>query len=79
MFLTSDEDYMTVVDGEGSPIGVLGINDIRGAIELDRYKDFLSIPGIEITSKEGTHILVYFYDIGGMKSFYKNRIFYPMS
>ena len=55
-------------------IAITDHNDIRGAVELDRYKNFLSIPGIEITSKEGTHILVYFYDIKGMKSFYKNDL-----
>jgi len=55
-------------------IAITDHNDIRGAIELDRYKNLLSIPGIEITSKEGTHVLVYFYDVNGMKSFYKNDL-----
>jgi len=55
-------------------IAITDHNDIRGAVELDRCKNFLSIPGIEITSKEGTHILVYFYDIKGMQSFYKNDL-----
>jgi predicted metal-dependent phosphoesterase TrpH len=55
-------------------IAITDHNDIRGAVELDRYKNLLNIPGIEITSKEGTHILVYFYDVKGMKSFYKNEL-----
>jgi predicted metal-dependent phosphoesterase TrpH len=55
-------------------IAVTDHNEIKGAVELERYKNILSIPGIEITSKEGTHILVYFYDIKGMKSFYKNDL-----
>jgi predicted metal-dependent phosphoesterase TrpH len=55
-------------------IAITDHNDIRGAVELDRYKNILNIPGIEITSKEGTHILVYFYDVKGMKSFYKNDL-----
>jgi predicted metal-dependent phosphoesterase TrpH len=55
-------------------IAITDHNDIRGAVELDRYKKFLGIPGIEITSKEGTHILVYFYEIKAMKSFYKNDL-----
>jgi predicted metal-dependent phosphoesterase TrpH len=49
-------------------------NDIRGAIELDEYKDFVSIPGIEVTSKEGTHLLVYFYDIKSLTAFYLNDV-----
>ena len=55
-------------------IAVTDHNEIRGAVELDRYKSFLNIPGIEITSKEGTHLLVYFYDIKALKSFYKNDL-----
>jgi predicted metal-dependent phosphoesterase TrpH len=55
-------------------IAITDHNDIRGAVELDRYKGLLNIPGIEITSKEGTHILVYFYDIKSLKAFYKNDV-----
>jgi len=55
-------------------IAVTDHNEIRGAVELDRYKKLLTIPGIEITSAEGTHILVYFYDVRSMKSFYKNDL-----
>ncbi len=55
-------------------IAVTDHNEIRGAVELDRYENLLNIPGIEITSKEGTHLLVYFYDIKGLKLFYKNDL-----
>ena len=55
-------------------IAITDHNDIRGAVELDRYKNLLNIPGIEITSKEGTHLLVYFYDVNGLKLFYKNDV-----
>jgi len=55
-------------------IAITDHNEIRGAVELDRYKKLLTIPGIEITSAEGTHILVYFYDVKAMKSFYKNDL-----
>lgn len=49
-------------------------NDIRGALELDRCKSPLNIPGIEVTSREGTHLLVYFYDIKALKAFYENDV-----
>ena len=52
---------------KGIGIAITDHNDIRAAVELNRYKNVLSIPGIEITSAEGSHLLVYFYDI---KSFY---------
>lgn len=55
-------------------IAITDHNEIRGAVELDRCKNLLTIPGIEITSAEGTHILVYFYDVKAMKSFYKNDL-----
>jgi predicted metal-dependent phosphoesterase TrpH len=55
-------------------IAVTDHNDIRGAVALNRYKNILSIPGIEITSCEGTHILVYFYDIKSLKAFYQTHI-----
>ena len=55
-------------------IAVTDHNEIRGAVELDRYKGLLNFPGVEVTSKEGTHLLVYFYDIKGLKSFYKNHL-----
>jgi hypothetical protein len=45
-------------------------NDIRGALELDLHEDIFSIPGIEITSAEGSHLLVYFYKIEELKCFY---------
>jgi predicted metal-dependent phosphoesterase TrpH len=44
-------------------IAITDHNAIQGAVEIDNYKDILSIPGIEVTSAEGTHILIYFYDI----------------
>jgi len=49
-------------------------NDIRGAVELDRHKHLLSIPGIEVTSREGTHVLVYFYDIRSLKRFFAQKV-----
>lgn len=55
-------------------IAVTDHNEIQGAIEIDNYKDILSIPGIEVTSAEGTHILIYFYDIESLKVFYENDI-----
>lgn len=55
-------------------IAITDHNDIRGAVELDRNRSLLNIPGIEITSKEGTHILVYFYDIKSLKAFYKGDV-----
>jgi predicted metal-dependent phosphoesterase TrpH len=58
----------------GIGVAITDHNEIKGAVEIDSYKEILSIPGIEITSKEGTHILVYFYDVKSLKRFYENDV-----
>ncbi|BBO79917.1 PHP domain-containing protein [Desulfosarcina ovata] len=58
----------------GIGIAITDHNAIAGAVKLDRCKDLLTIPGIEVTASEGTHILVYFYRIKDLKAFYANDI-----
>jgi len=58
----------------GIGIAVTDHNTIAGALEMANYKDVLSIPGIEITSREGAHILVYFYEARALQHFYKNEV-----
>lgn len=55
-------------------VAITDHNEIQGAVEIAAEKDILTIPGIEVTSLEGTHLLVYFYSIAGLKKFYKNEI-----
>lgn len=58
----------------GIGIAITDHNDIRGAVEINRMKRVFSIPGIEVTSKEGTHILIYFCDIKRLTQFYDKNI-----
>jgi predicted metal-dependent phosphoesterase TrpH len=58
----------------GIGVAVTDHNEIRGALEMEKFKSVLNIPGIEVTSKEGTHILVYFYETESLKKFYKKFI-----
>lgn len=58
----------------GIGIAITDHNDIRGPVEIDEYKDILSIPGIEVTSQEGSHLLIYFYGIESLKHFFKEYI-----
>ena len=58
----------------GIGIAITDHNEIKGAVEIDRYRELLSIPGIEITSREGTHLLIYFYEISSLKKFYKKDV-----
>jgi predicted metal-dependent phosphoesterase TrpH len=58
----------------GIGIAVTDHNQIGGAVEIDQYKDILSIPGIEVTSEEGAHILIYFYEIENLIRFYADDV-----
>jgi predicted metal-dependent phosphoesterase TrpH len=58
----------------GIGIAVTDHNCIHGAVEIDRFKEVFSIPGIELTSYEGTHLLVYFYDIKSLLRFYSRDV-----
>ncbi len=54
----------------GIGLAITDHNAIGGALELDAYDHILSIPGIEVTSREGTHVLIYFYDTRSLRHFY---------
>jgi predicted metal-dependent phosphoesterase TrpH len=58
----------------GIGIAVTDHNEIRGALEISQYRDILSIPGIEMTSSEGTHILIYFYQLDQLEAFYHDHV-----
>jgi len=58
----------------GIGIAVTDHNEIRGAVEIDGYRDIFSIPGIEMTSREGTHVLIYFYQIDALEKFYRDHV-----
>jgi predicted metal-dependent phosphoesterase TrpH len=58
----------------GIGIALTDHNEIRGAVEIDRYQDIFSIPGIEMTSREGTHVLIYFYQIEALETFYSDHV-----
>ena len=58
----------------GIGIAVTDHNEIRGAVEIAEYRNVLSIPGIEMTSSEGTHILIYFYHLDQLEAFYNDHV-----
>jgi predicted metal-dependent phosphoesterase TrpH len=58
----------------GIGVAVTDHNAIHGAVEIDRYKNVFSIPGIELTSYEGTHLLVYFYETKSLLRFYSQHV-----
>ena len=58
----------------GIGIALTDHNAVKGAVRLESYKGILTIPGIEVTSKEGAHLLVYFYEIDDLVRFYETDI-----
>jgi len=58
----------------GIGVAITDHNEIRGAVALNSFKRVLSIPGIEVTSAEGTHLLVYFYDIKSLERFFLQHV-----
>jgi len=80
-FHTRYSDGMNTVRQVAKRVRQLGIgiaitdhNEINGAVEIDQYEDILSIPGIEITSREGSHILVYFYGVESLTHFFHEYV-----
>ncbi|MFW5930585.1 MAG: PHP domain-containing protein [Desulfosalsimonas sp.] len=49
-------------------------NTVEGAVRLAEYKDVFSIPGIEITSREGAHLLVYFNTVDALVRFFEEEL-----
>jgi predicted metal-dependent phosphoesterase TrpH len=58
----------------GIGVAITDHNEIRGAIEISKYNDLLSVPGIEATTKEGIHLLYYFYNLSELQEFYNHNI-----
>lgn len=58
----------------GIGIAITDHNEIRGAMELARHEDLLTIPGIEVTSAEGSHLLIYFYAPRDLELFYLKAV-----
>ena len=58
----------------GIGIAITDHNEICGALEIDQFKDVFSIPGIELTAAEGSHLLVYFYDTDTLERYYEKEV-----
>lgn len=70
----SPREIATKAEQLGIGIAITDHNSIEGAMALDRQSSVLNIPGIEITSREGAHILLYFYTARSLKKFFKTDI-----
>ncbi len=55
-------------------VAITDHNEIKGTIEISKYENIKSIPGIEITSNEGVHLLAYFYEISELCDYYNHNV-----
>jgi predicted metal-dependent phosphoesterase TrpH len=59
----------------GIGIAITDHNEISGVIETcNQLHNLLVIPGIELSSSEGPHILLYFYSVGDLVDFFTTHI-----
>jgi predicted metal-dependent phosphoesterase TrpH len=59
----------------GMGVSITDHNEIRGVIDAgNQSHDVLVIPGIELSSYEGPHILLYFYSAGDLADFFTTHI-----
>jgi len=58
----------------GIGIAITDHNEIKGSMESAKHKDILTIPGTELTTFEGIHLLAYFYKSSDLSHFYNKHI-----
>lgn len=58
----------------GIGVAVTDHNEINGCVAAFRKKKCLVVPGIEVTCKEGMHMLFYFYSIEGLMDFFYDEV-----
>lgn len=67
-------DIILHADQLGIGLAITDHNAIRGAVAFAQRSNILCIPGIEVTSLEGSHVLVYFYAVRDLQRFYRRSI-----
>ncbi len=59
----------------GTGVAITDHNAVRGAIRAYRKRgDVMVVPGIEVSTREGPHILAYFYDPDDLEEFYEDYV-----
>ncbi len=70
--MTKISDLLTHAKNRNIGVAITDHNEISGSLDaLSRSSDVLIIPGIELETKEGPHLLFYFYSSGEMEDFFK--------
>lgn len=71
--LTKIPDLLRYAEKKGISLSVTDHNEIGGALKAEKYaEDTLIIPGIELDTKEGPHLLIYFYTSDDLSEFFND-------
>jgi len=70
--MTKISDLLTYAKKRNIGVAITDHNEISGSLDaLSHSSDVLVIPGIELETEEGPHLLFYFYSSGDMEDFFK--------
>jgi predicted metal-dependent phosphoesterase TrpH len=73
--ITKPETIIKKAKKLGVNVAITDHNTIEGALRTYKIRDGIKIiPGIELTTQEGMHILVYFYNINDLVQYYHKHI-----
>ncbi len=65
---------MQLASRRGTGVAITDHNLVSNAIREDVPDDVLVIPGVEVSTSDGPHILVYFYERSDLKDFYESYL-----
>lgn len=76
------EEVLAVSKKKNIGIAITDHNEMKGVVEAKKQNDVPIIPGMEINTEEGPHLLCYFYNISELEDFQKRfiepkRVFKP--
>ncbi|MBE6527355.1 MAG: phosphotransferase [Thermoplasmata archaeon] len=71
---TEPEDAVVLARSKGIGLAITDHNLVQNAVRLADRKDIMVIPGMEVSTTDGPHILVWFYDPQELQSFWRREI-----
>lgn len=71
---TRIQDAVSLAKRRGVALAVTDHNLISNAMKVAGRRDMVTVPGMEVSTTDGPHILVWFYDAQELQSFWKREI-----
>jgi len=71
---TDVRDALALARMRGTGLAVTDHNLIESAVKIADNPDVLVIPGMEVSTTDGPHVLVYFYETRDLSAFWRSKI-----